>query len=63
MMSEHEIEIGELEQIYDSLANNIDKVGKEKHSLYLTKLVLILSANLSKKEIVLQAMNTAARDL
>lgn len=62
-MNENTIAIADLEKIYDSLAESLDKAGEDKHSLYLTKLVLILGAKLNDNGVVLQAMKDAAIDL
>lgn len=62
-MNENTIEVTDLEQIYDSLAESLDKAGDDKHSLYLTKLTLILSAKLKNKDIALQAIADALKDL
>lgn len=55
--------VTDLEQIYDALAQGLDQAGDDKHSLYLTKLALILSAKLNNKDVVLQAINDALKDL
>lgn len=62
-MNNQEIAVEDLEKIYDTLADSIDQAGEGNHSLYLTKLALILSAKLNDKEIVLQAMQDALKDL
>ena len=62
-MNENTMAVTDLEQIYDALAQGLDQAGDDKHSLYLTKLALILSAKLNIKDVVLQAINDALKDL
>ncbi|MEH6579770.1 MAG: hypothetical protein V7731_22160 [Amphritea sp.] len=62
-MTNRNIAVTELELIYDSLAEAIDQAGVEKRALYLTKLALILSAEVNNKGTVLQAIEDAALDL
>ena len=62
-MNEDAIAVADLEQIYDSLAEGLDKAGEDKHTVYLTKLALILSARLNNNEVTLQAINDSLKDL
>jgi hypothetical protein len=61
-MTERNIDVTDLEVVYDALAEGIDLSG-DKQSLYLTKLALILSAELNDRSAVLQAIEDAGRDL
>lgn len=62
-MNEKTIAVADLEQIYDALAEGLDQAGEKQHSLYLTKLVLILSARLNNKDMALQAIKDSLKDL
>lgn len=62
-MNENVMASTDLEQVYDSLAESLDKAGNDRHTIYLTKLALLLSAKLNDKDVVLQAMNDALKDL
>ena len=63
IMNENVMASTDLEQVYDSLAESLDKAGNDRHTIYLTKLALLLSAKLNDKDVVLQAMNDALKDL
>lgn len=61
-MTNRNIAVADLELVYDSLAEGIDQAG-DKQSLYLTKLALILSAEIQNRGVVLQAIEDAGQDL
>ena len=53
----------EMEEIYESLARKIDKFGKEKSDIFLSKLVLLLSKNFIDLDEVLNYIEEASLDL
>ena len=53
----------ELEQVYDLLAETIDKVGEKNESLFLSKLALTLAHELGDLEQVREAVRIAAKGL
>ena len=54
--------IADLENIYDHLADKIDAAGNQSE-LFLAKLVLILSNQIKNPSIVLDAITNASQDL
>lgn len=57
------IAIHELEQVYDALAEGIDRATPAKAELFLAKLALLLANELGTAAPVQQAIETALRDL
>ena len=53
----------ELEAIYEKLAQQLDAVEEEKRALFLAKLVLLLSNELSDRASVEAHIEDAARNL
>ncbi|MFV9472988.1 hypothetical protein ACM5Q9_00995 [Advenella sp. RU8] len=54
------IDVQSLEKVYDSLSFAIDKLPEEKRSLFLTKLVLLLSNEIADAEKICRLVNDAA---
>jgi Protein of unknown function (DUF2783) len=52
-----------LEQVYEHLAEAIDRAGPEHEALFLAKLVLALANELSDAATVKRCMDTAGLDL
>lgn len=53
------IDVQDLEKVYDSLSFAIDKLPEEKRSLFLTKLVLLLSNEIKDGEKICSLINEA----
>jgi len=53
----------QLETVYEMMAQAIDKAGPARESLFLAKLVLLLSHHVGDDEVVHDAIATALRDL
>ena len=53
------IDILSLEKVYDNLSFAIDKLPEEKRSLFLTKLVLLLSNEIKDGEKICSLINEA----
>ena len=53
----------EMEEIYESLARKIDKFGKEKSDIFLSKLVLLLSKKFTDLDEILNYIEEASLDL
>lgn len=56
------MQVQELEIIYDELARRIDLAG-DKSELFLAKLSLLLADQLGDRELVLNLIDSAAKDL
>lgn len=52
----------ELEQVYDLLADTIDRAGPERETLVLAKLVMLLAHRIPDPEAIRQAMQVALRE-
>lgn len=57
------LSIADLESVYDSLAQAIDRVPADRSSLYLTKLALLLASEVGDRECVIRAIEAALADL
>ena len=57
-MTENKIEI-----VYESIANKIDNLGKEKANLFLAKLSLLLANKIEDTSFVLKAIDDASLSL
>jgi len=57
------LDTASLEEIYRLLAEAVDRVGRDKESLFLTKLVMILANQLGDVEFVRSAIREAAEHL
>lgn len=53
------IDVQNLEKVYDQLAFAIDKLPEEKRSLFLSKLVLLLSNELADGDLICRLINEA----
>lgn len=53
----------DIETVYDALAAQIDSVGPEKSELFLIKLALLISHELSDANSVIQLIDYAKRNL
>ena len=53
----------ELEQVFDALAEGIDRATPEKSELFLTKLALLLANELGSAAPILRSIETALQDL
>jgi len=53
----------DLEKIYEMLAQMLDQVGTEKHSLFLAKLTMILAHRIGDPRVVEEALHMAAKDV
>ena len=53
----------DLEDVYDLLAEAIDRAGPDHETLYLTKLALVLGHFLGDKARISEAIEIAGRDL
>jgi hypothetical protein len=62
-MIEKKMTVIELEQIYDLIAEGIDKAGPDKMALFLAKLSLALANLLGDGKAVAGAVLAAGRDL
>jgi hypothetical protein len=62
-MIEKKMTVIELEQIYDLIAEGIDKAGPDKMALFLAKLSLALANLLGDGKAVADAVLAAGRDL
>ncbi|PCI33920.1 MAG: hypothetical protein COB54_02660 [Alphaproteobacteria bacterium] len=49
----------DLEQLYDLMADTLDKVGPDQHSLFLSKLVMILAHRMGDLASVTEAITLA----
>lgn len=54
---------GDLEAVYDSMAQAIDRAGPEREALFLAKLALQLAHRLGDPVAVGEAIEVALRDL
>ncbi len=59
MTTQHAMPFEELERIYEALAIAIDRVGVERESLMLAKLVLLLAQSSSHADHVLACLQAA----
>ncbi|MCF8480988.1 MAG: hypothetical protein K9H25_11195 [Rhodospirillum sp.] len=62
-MIEKTVSTADLEQIYDHLAEAIDRAGLDKDRLFLAKLSLALSTMVADPARVAQAIEASLRDL
>lgn len=62
-MIEKKLSTAEMEQVYDQIAEAIDRAGAEKTPLFLAKLSLALANLLGDRVLVSQAIEAALRDL
>lgn len=62
-MTESKLTVTELESIYDTLAQSIDRVEAQKHLLFLTKLALLLADRISDGKVIQKAIEEAQTDL
>ncbi|HSY97709.1 MAG TPA: hypothetical protein VK793_18940 [Steroidobacteraceae bacterium] len=62
-MIEQKMSIIEIEQVYDLVAEGIDKAGAEKTTLFLAKLSLALANLVGDSKTVAAAVLAAGRDL
>ena len=62
-MIEKKMSVNELEQVYDLIAEGIDKAGPDKTALFLAKLSLALANLLGDGKAVAGAVLAAGRDL
>ena len=62
-MIERNMSIIEIEQVYDLIADGIDKAGPHKMDLFLAKLALALANLVGDSKIVADAVMAAGRDL
>jgi hypothetical protein len=53
----------DLEQAYDLIAAAIDRAGREYESLFLAKLCLLLSTQMTSLDSIVTAIGTAEQDL
>lgn len=53
----------ELENVFDALAEGIDRATPEKSELFLTKLVLLLANELETADAVIRGIEAALQDL
>lgn len=56
------IAIHELEQVYDALAEGIDRATPEKSELFLAKLALLLANEIGEAATVRRCIDAALRD-
>ena len=61
--TEHTLDIGGLETVYDQLATAIDSVGAEKSELFLVKLALLAAESLNDIERFDALIESAVQDL
>ena len=61
--TEHTLEIGGLETVYDQLATAIDSVGAEKSELFLVKLALLAAHHLADEKQFGDLVRAAQQDL
>lgn len=57
------LSVPDLEAVYDHLAQAIDAAGEGRSELMLTKLALLLAQATGRRDVVLQAIDDAMRDL
>lgn len=62
-MIEKKMSVNELEQVYDLIAEGIDKAGPDKTALFLAKLSLALANLVGDGKAVAGAVLAAGRDL
>ena len=62
-MIEQKMSIIEIEQVYDLIAEGIDKAGRDKMALFLAKLSLALANLVGDSKTVANAVLAAGRDL
>jgi hypothetical protein len=62
-MIEQKMSIIEIEQVYDLIAEGIDKAGPDKMTLFLAKLSLALANLVGDSKTVADAVLAAGRDL
>jgi hypothetical protein len=62
-MIEQKMSIAEIEEVYDLIAEAIDKAGPEKTALFLAKLSLALANLVGDGKAVASAVLAAGRDL
>lgn len=55
--------IPQLETVYDTLAEAIDRAGPQQSELFLTKLCLLLAQQIGDDSVVVQQVNAALADL
>ena len=54
---------GSLEELYDLMAESLDEVGVDQHSLFLSKLSMVLAHRIGNLEAVVEAVKIAKEDL
>lgn len=62
-MSTSTLNINELEQVYDHLAQGITAAGNEKEALFLTKLALLLANQVGNGDQVVASIDEALKNL
>jgi len=62
-MIDKKMSIIEIEQVYDLIAEGIDKAGADKMALFLAKLSLALANLVGDTQAVANAVSAAGRDL
>ena len=55
--------IADIEQVYDLIADGVDRAGAEKAEFFLAKLCLALANLVGDREKIANAIMAAARDL
>ena len=63
MTTENSLCLADLENVYDALANAIDKVGSEKANLFLVKLALLNANALGNIDLFETHLHAASQDL
>lgn len=62
-MSHPTLSTADLEQVYDALAEGLDRAPEAQRLLFLTKLSLLLARELGDRACVLAQIEAALRDL
>jgi hypothetical protein len=62
-MIEKRMSIADIEQVYDLIADGVDRAGPEKGELFLAKLCLALANLVGDGERIANAVLAASRDL
>lgn len=63
MTTKTQLTIAELETVYDSLAEAIDRAGSEKTALFLVKLALLNANTMANPEVFHQHIESALENL
>ena len=63
MTTKTQLTIAELETVYDSLAEAIDRAGSEKTALFLVKLALLNANTMASPEVFHQHIESALENL